>query len=140
MASALFYIGSLLTGFNWFFFVFLPFSSISQFLRRTMIVPALAGVIHLWLMIQFAMSGTPVSISSLEAMMKMNLNEHWVLACWIHLTAYDLFALAWVTQDIEKRKIQYIKAFPLVLAIASVGPSILPIYFALRNLLTPKAS
>lgn len=110
---------------QWLLMLAAPRWRVTQWLMRTMLVPALLAVLYAYYL--FAGTGGSLdftSFSTLKGVMTLfqQGGERVMLAGWIHYLAFDLVAGCWILRDAQQRGIAHGWLIPCLLFCFMLGP------------------
>src|ERR1044071_9800820 len=116
---------------GWLLLIFLPRWKWSARLIAAVIIPALIGVVYVYLIVtHFGQSEG--GFGSLADVGRLFQNPHALLAGWIHYLAFDLFVGAWEVRDAQRVGVHHLLVVPCLILTFLFGPVGLLLYFALR--------
>ena len=78
------------------------------------------------------------NFSSLEGVMTLFQNKDLVVACWVHILAFDLIGAVWIKQNSVKHGIKHIALLPTFLFTYVFGPLGFLIYLLTRWIKTKR--
>ena len=96
---------------GWLLLVFLPRWKWSARLVSAVIIPALIGVVYVYLVIAH-FGQTEGGFGSLADVGRLFQNPHALLAGWIHYLAFDLFVGAWEVRDAQRVGLHHLLFVP----------------------------
>ena len=116
---------------GWLLLVFLPRWKWSARLVSAVIIPALIGVVYVYLVVAH-FGQTEGGFGSLADVARLFRNPHALLAGWIHYLAFDLFVGAWEVRDAQRVGLHHLLVVPCLALTFLFGPAGLLLYFLLR--------
>lgn len=115
---------------GWLMLVFLPRSKWTRVVAAYLL-PAVYGVIYLWIML-IHFDGDSGGFGSIGEVARLFMNPWLLLAGWIHYLAFDLFVGAWEVRDAARLRIPHLVVVPCLVFTFLVGPVGLLMYFGIR--------
>jgi len=116
---------------GWLLLTILPRWKWTARLITSVIVPALLGLVYLYLVItQFGK--TEGGFGSLSQVQQLFQNPAMLLAGWIHYLAFDLFIGSWEVRDAQRLGINHLLVIPCLALTFLFGPIGLLLYFLIR--------
>jgi len=116
---------------GWLLLAILPRWKWTTRLITSVIVPALLGLVYLYLVItQFGR--TEGGFGSLSQVQQLFQNPAMLLAGWIHYLAFDLFIGSWEVRDAQRLGLNHLLVIPCLALTFLFGPAGLLLYFLIR--------
>ncbi len=116
---------------GWLLLIILPRWKWTARLITAVIIPALLGLVYLYLILtEFGKSEG--GFGSLAQVQQLFANPAALLAGWIHYLAFDLFIGSWEVRDAQRWGISHWLVIPCLVLTFLFGPIGLLLYFALR--------
>jgi ABA DEFICIENT 4-like len=119
---------------GWLLLVFLPRWRWTTRLATGVVLPALLGLLYLYLILT-RWAGSEGGFGSLAEVRRLFDNPTLLLAGWVHYLAFDLFVGTWEVRDASKLGLPHLLVVPCLLLTFLFGPIGLLLYFVLRGLL-----
>ncbi len=116
---------------GWLLLVFLPRWKWSARLIAAVIIPAVIGVVYVYLVVAH-FGQAEGGFGSLADVARLFQNPHALLAGWIHYLAFDLFVGAWEVRDAQRVGVHHLLVVPCLVLTFLLGPAGLLLYFVLR--------
>ncbi|HEX9956548.1 MAG TPA: ABA4-like family protein [Fibrella sp.] len=121
---------------QWLLMVAAPRWHVTQWLTRTLLVPALLAILYAYYL--FSSTGGALDFMSFATLKGvMNLfrqgGERVMLAGWIHYLAFDLVAGCWILGDAQKHTISHGWLIPRLLFCFMLGPLGLLLYVVIKR-------
>ena len=116
---------------GWLLLVFLPRWRWTARLIAAVIIPALIGVVYVYL-VATHFGRSEGGFGSLAEVSRLFQNPHALLAGWIHYLAFDLFVGAWEVRDAQRVGVHHLLVVPCLALTFLFGPAGLLLYFLLR--------
>lgn len=116
---------------GWLLLVFLPRWKWTARLVAAVIIPALIGVVYVYLVVAH-FGQAEGGFGSLADVSRLFQNQHALLAGWIHYLAFDLFVGAWEVRDAQRVGLHHLLVVPCLALTFLFGPAGLLLYFLLR--------
>ena len=128
---------------QWLLMLVAPRWRVTQWLIRTMLVPALLATGYIYYL--FSSSGGTLdfmSFATLKGVMTLfqQGGERVMLAGWIHYLAFDLVAGSWILRDAQRRGIAHGWLIPCLLFCFMLGPVGMLFYAVGRSVVSSKSS
>lgn len=117
---------------GWLLLVLLPRWEWTQRLVHAVWIPSLLAVAYIWAALAGPGAPDGSGFGSLEAVMTLFSDPHFMLAGWIHFLAFDLFIGAWQVRDAARHRINHWLLVPCLVLTLLFGPTGLLLYFVLR--------
>jgi hypothetical protein len=116
---------------GWLLLAVLPRWKWTARLITSVIIPALLGLVYLYLVItQFGK--TEGGFGSLSQVQQLFQNSAMLLAGWIHYLAFDLFIGSWEVRDAQRLGVNHLLVIPCLALTFLFGPIGLVLYFLIR--------
>lgn len=116
---------------GWLLLAILPRWKWTARLITSVIIPAIFGLVYLYLVItQFGK--TEGGFGSLSQVQQLFQNPAMLLAGWIHYLAFDLFIGSWEVRDAQRLGLNHLLVIPCLALTFLFGPIGLMLYFLLR--------
>lgn len=116
---------------GWLLLVVLPRWKWTARLITSVIIPALLGLVYLYLVItQFGK--TEGGFGSLSQVQQLFQNPAMLLAGWIHYLAFDLFIGSWEVRDAQRLGLNHLLVIPCLALTFLFGPIGLLLYLLIR--------
>lgn len=116
---------------GWLLLVVLPRWKWTARLITSVMIPALLGLVYLYLVItQFGK--TAGGFGSLAQVQQLFQNPAMLLAGWIHYLAFDLFIGSWEVRDAQRLGLNHLLVIPCLALTFLFGPIGLMFYLLLR--------
>lgn len=116
---------------GWLLLAILPRWKWTARLITSVIIPALLGLVYLYLVItQFGK--TEGGFGSLSQVQQLFQNPAMLIAGWIHYLAFDLFIGSWEVRDAQRLGLNHLLVIPCLALTFLFGPIGLVLYFLLR--------
>jgi len=116
---------------GWLLLAILPRWKWTARLITSVIIPALLGLVYLYLVItQFGR--TEGGFGSLSQVQQLFQNPAMLLAGWIHYLAFDLFIGSWEVRDAQRLSLDHLLVIPCLALTFLFGPVGLLLYFLIR--------
>lgn len=119
---------------GWLLLVFAPRWRWTTRLVTGLVLPALLGLLYLYLILT-RWAGAEGGFGSLAEVRRLFDNPTLLLAGWVHYLAFDLFVGTWEVRDASKLGLPHLLVVPCLLLTFLFGPIGLLLYFGLRALL-----
>jgi len=116
---------------GWLLLVVLPRWKWTARLVTAVIIPALLGLVYLFLILT-EFGKTEGGFGSLAQVQQLFANPAMVVAGWIHYLAFDLFIGSWEVRDAQRLGLSHWLVIPCLVLTFLFGPIGLLLYFALR--------
>jgi hypothetical protein len=116
---------------GWLLLVFLPRWKWTARLVAPVIIPAVIGVVYVYLVVAH-FGRAEGGFGSLADVSRLFQNRHALLAGWIHYLAFDLFVGAWEVRDAQRVGVHHLLVVPCLVLTFLFGPAGLLLYFLLR--------
>lgn len=131
--ETLFAICSWLAVLGWLLLIFLPRWKWSARVISGGVIPALLGLLYIYLIAtHFGESGG--GFNSLAEVSQLFRSPYNLLAGWVHYLAFDLFIGSWEVRDSERLKIHHLLVVPCLVLTFMLGPVGLLLYLVLRSI------
>lgn len=124
---------------QWLLMIVAPRWRVTQWLVRTLLIPALLAIIYLYYIATGATALDFSSFSTLSGVKSLFTQGDAVLAGWIHYLAFDLVAGSWILRDSQQRGINHFGIIPCLLFCFMLGPIGLLLYLVIRLFRKPDA-
>ncbi|GAA4448504.1 ABA4-like family protein [Nibrella saemangeumensis] len=124
---------------QWLLMIAAPRWSVTQWLVRTLLIPALLAVIYLYYLFSGSANLDFSSFSTLSGIKSLFTQDEAVLAGWVHYLAFDLVAGSWMLRDGQQRSINHFLLIPCLLFCFMLGPVGLLLYVVIRFVKKPDA-
>ncbi len=116
---------------GWLLLAILPRWKWTVRLITSVIIPALLGLVYLYLVLtQFGK--TEGGFGSLSQVQQLFQNPAMLIAGWIHYLAFDLFIGSWEVRDAQRLGLNHLLVIPCLALTFLFGPIGLVLYFLLR--------
>lgn len=116
---------------GWLLLVVLPRWKWTARLITSVMIPALLGLVYLYLVItQFGK--TAGGFGSLAQVQQLFQNPAMLLAGWIHYLAFDLFIGSWEVRDAQRLGLNHLLVIPCLALTFLFGPIGLMLYLLMR--------
>ena len=116
---------------GWLLLAILPRWKWTARLITSVIIPALLGLVYLYLVItQFGK--TEGGFGALSQVQQLFQNPAMLLAGWIHYLAFDLFIGSWEVRDAQRLGLNHLLVIPCLALTFLFGPIGLLLYFGIR--------
>ena len=120
---------------QWLLMIVAPRWVVTQWLTRTLLVPALLAVLYAWYL--FTSTGGSLDFMSFATLKGVTMlfqqgGEQVMLAGWIHYLAFDLVAGCWILRDAGQHSIAHGWVIPCLLFCFMLGPLGLLLYVLVR--------
>lgn len=116
---------------GWLLLAILPRWKWTARLITSVIIPALLGLVYLYLVLtQFGK--TEGGFGSLSQVQQLFQNPAMLIAGWIHYLAFDLFIGSWEVRDAQRLGLNHLLVIPCLALTFLFGPIGLVLYFLLR--------
>jgi len=119
---------------GWLLLVFAPRWKWTTRLVTGVLLPALLGLLYLYL-IASRWAGSEGGFGSLAEVRRLFDDPALLLAGWVHYLAFDLFVGTWEVRDAQKLGLPHLLVVPCLIFTFLFGPIGLLLYFVLRGLL-----
>ncbi|MEZ0487113.1 ABA4-like family protein [Fibrella aquatica] len=121
---------------QWLLMIVAPRWRVTQWLTRTLLVPALLAVMYAYYL--FSSTGGSfdfMSFASLKGVMTLfqQGGERVMLAGWIHYLAFDLVAGCWILRDAQQYNVAHGWLIPCLLCCFMLGPLGMLLYVVVRG-------
>lgn len=116
---------------GWLLLVFLPKWKYSASLIAAIIIPVLLGLLYVWLIFSH-MGESNGGFGTLQEVRSFFLNDHLLLAGWVHYLAFDLFVGSWEIRDAQQIGLRHLVVVPCLVLTFLLGPSGLLLYLGVR--------
>ena len=116
---------------GWLLLAILPRWKWTARLITSVIIPALLGLVYLYLVLtQFGK--TEGGFGSLSQVQQLFQNPAMLIAGWIHYLAFDLFIGSWEVRDAQRLGLNHLLVIPCLALTFLFGPIGFVLYFLLR--------
>lgn len=122
---------------GWLLLVFAPRYKWTARLVAPVLIPALLGLVYLYLILT-RFPGAEGGYGSLAEVRRLFGDEALLLAGWIHYLAFDLFIGSWQVRDAQRLGLSHLLVVPCLVLTFLFGPVGLLLYLALRGTLRRK--
>ena len=116
---------------GWLLLAILPRWKWTARLIASVIIPALLGLVYLYLVLTH-FGGTEGGFGSLSQVQQLFQNPAMLLAGWIHYLAFDLFIGSWEVRDAQRLGLNHLLVIPCLALTFLFGPAGLLLYFLIR--------
>lgn len=122
---------------GWLLLVFAPRYKWTARLVAPVLIPALLGLVYLYLILT-RFPGAEGGYGSLAEVRRLFGDEALLLAGWIHYLAFDLFIGSWQVRDAQRLGLSHLLVVPCLVLTFLFGPVGLLLYLGLRGALRRK--
>jgi len=116
---------------GWLLLAILPRWKWTARLIASVIIPALLGLVYLYLVLTH-FGGTEGGFGSLSQVQQLFQNPAMLLAGWIHYLAFDLFIGSWEVRDAQRLGLNHLLVIPCLALTFLFGPIGLLLYLLIR--------
>lgn len=124
----------------WLLLAFAPSWSWTQRIVHQAWIPMILGIVYLGVFVTSPEPAPGGGFSSLDGVVALFSNPHFVLVGWVHYLVFDLFIGAWEIRDARRLSVPHIFVVPCLFLTLLLGPVGLLAYLGLRMGLTRKVS
>jgi len=131
--DAVFQVANLLVMPQWLLMIVAPRWSVTQWLVRTLLIPALLAVLYTYYIFLGGSKLDFQSFSTLAGVKALFSEGGAVLAGWIHYLAFDLTVGSWVLRNGQRRGVNHFLLIPCLFFCFMLGPLGLLLYLIIRS-------
>ncbi len=122
---------------GWLLLLFAPRFKWTARLVAPVLIPALLGLLYLYLILT-RFPGADGGFGSLAEVRRLFADEALLLAGWVHYLAFDLFIGSWEVRDAQRLGLPHLLVAPCLVLTFLFGPVGLLLYLGLRGALRRK--
>ncbi len=137
-ASLMFQICNLLVTPQWLLMMLAPNWHVTRWLVKSRLFIIILSLVYIFYIIGIFSVGGFKNFSSLEGIKSLFTKDDIILAGWIHILAFDLFAGSWVWQNAKTRHVHHLWLIPIFFLMWFMGPIGLLFYLGIRLMYPPQ--